>query len=63
MGDAWDSGWWLAEVASDPTFVEEIVPLLLELAGPEPRTWLDLGCGEGQGMRALAGEGSLDSGV
>ena len=58
MSDAWDSRWWLGEVASDPTFSDEIVPLLLELVGPEPVTWLDLGCGEGQGMRAVTVAGS-----
>lgn len=59
MADAWDSQWWLSEVAADPAFQDEVIPLLLELAHAEPDgLWLDLGCGEGQGMRALAATGA-----
>ena len=59
MGEPWDSEWWLAEVASDPTYEEEVLPLLEELvAGDSTRLWLDLGCGEGQGMRAVAANGA-----
>jgi SAM-dependent methyltransferase len=54
----WDSQWWLSEVANDPTFGEEVIPLLLDLATPlGSGVWLDLGCGEGQGMRAVAAAG------
>jgi SAM-dependent methyltransferase len=58
----WDEGlaaWWLGEVAGDPSYAEEVVPLALETIRPEPGSrWLDLGCGEGQVMRALAGRGA-----
>lgn len=57
----WDdrlAGWWLGEVASDPAYREVVVPALLELLDPEPGSrYLDLGCGEGQAMRAVAASG------
>ncbi len=59
MADAWDSQWWLSEVAADPTFNDEVIPLLLEVVPSKlDGLWLDLGCGEGQGMRALAATGA-----
>jgi len=49
----------LAEVESDPVYQEEIVPLLIDLLHPEPESlYLDLGCGEGQGMRTVAATGA-----
>lgn len=59
MVDAWDAVWWLSEVAADSTYPEEVLPLLIDLLGPgEGTLYLDLGCGEGQGMRAAAAAGA-----
>ncbi|MGI9609023.1 MAG: class I SAM-dependent methyltransferase [Acidimicrobiia bacterium] len=55
----WDSHWWLAEVASDPNYPEEVIPLLIDVLHPVPEElYLDLGCGEGQGMRAVGAAGA-----
>lgn len=62
----WSSlaGWWLDELAGDPAYEEEVLPLALELLDPEPgRTYLDLGCGEGRVMRAIAERGADAVGV
>jgi SAM-dependent methyltransferase len=54
----WDASWWLAEVASDPAYREEVIPLFIDLLAPSPEgLYLDLGCGEGQGMRAVVAAG------
>jgi SAM-dependent methyltransferase len=46
--------WWLAELAGDPSYHEEIQPLLLKLLQPKPgKLYLDLGCGEGRLLKAL----------
>lgn len=45
--------WWLSEVASDPTYQSTVVPLLLELL-PSDGVFVDLGCGEGQVMKAAS---------
>ena len=56
--------WWLEELASDPAYEEEVLPLALELLDPQPgRTYLDVGCGEGRAMAALARLGSKAIGV
>ncbi len=48
--------WWRQEVAGDPAYRDQVLPLLGEALAPEPgKRYLDLGCGEGQGMRALGG--------
>jgi SAM-dependent methyltransferase len=48
------SGWWLDELATDPAYEEEILPLALDLLDPAPgRTYLDVGCGEGRVMREI----------
>lgn len=59
MSDEWSeaAGWWFAEVADDSLFATDVLPLLDSVMprgheGP----WLDLGCGEGRVMRALAGD-------
>ena len=55
----WDAAWWLAEVANDPSYEEDVLPLLIDVLQPQPEhLYLDLGCGEGQGMRTIAGAGS-----
>jgi len=52
------AGWWIGEVEGDPTYAEQVIPLACDLIGPSAgKRWLDLGCGEGQMMRALAGSG------
>jgi SAM-dependent methyltransferase len=59
MSESWDAQWWLDEVAKDPTFGEEVLPLLIDLLAPRPEgLYLDLGCGEGQGMRTVAAAGA-----
>lgn len=56
--------WWLDELASDPAYAEEVLPLALALLDPRPgRTYLDLGCGEGRVMAAIAVTGAGAWGV
>jgi SAM-dependent methyltransferase len=51
--------WWLEEVAGDPAYTNEVIPLLLDLLEPEPgRRLLDLGCGDGRVMAAVAATGA-----
>ncbi len=45
--------WWLGEVADDPIYRLDVLPLAARLLGEGPGTVLDLGCGEGQMMRRL----------
>lgn len=55
MADEWQAlgDWWLGEIADDPIFASDVVPLL-EAALPESGGWwLDLGCGDGRVMRSL----------
>jgi len=54
----WDAiaDWWLGEVADDPCYREQVLPLLGRLLGDAAGPVLDLGCGEGQGMRYLGGD-------
>jgi len=47
--------WWLQEVAEDPIYRLDVLPLATELAGETSGISLDLGCGEGQLMRTLSG--------
>ncbi|MEE9184253.1 MAG: hypothetical protein V3U39_07200, partial [Acidimicrobiia bacterium] len=50
----WDPEWWSAEITNDPAYREEVLPLLLRVLSPiEGHRYLDMGCGEGQGMRAV----------
>lgn len=58
---AWDdvADWWVAEVADDPAYVEEVQPLLVDLLAPKPgQRLLDVGCGEGGVLRAVAARGA-----
>lgn len=63
--EGWESlaGWWREELAGDPAYREDVLPMLLGLARPESgEHWLDVGCGEGRVMAALAGAGARPSG-
>src|SRR5690606_13074574 len=62
----WSSlgAWWLDELAGDPAYEEEVLPLALDLLAPQPgSTYLDLGCGEGRLMAALESRGARSIGV
>jgi SAM-dependent methyltransferase len=58
----WDDAvadWWVEEVASDPVYAEEVIPLALAALAPVPGgRYLELGCGEGEVMRAMAARGA-----
>ena len=56
MGD-WSehASWWLGEVADDPVYALDVLPLVEELIDDAGGCRLDLGCGEGQVMRSLGG--------
>jgi SAM-dependent methyltransferase len=51
----WDhiAEWWVAEVAGDPVYSEDVGPTFDRLVGSAPEPVLDLGCGEGQWLRRL----------
>lgn len=57
MSDNWDdlASWWTAEATSDPAYSMDVHPLLTSLLPDDPGRTLDLGCGEGQGMRLVGG--------
>ncbi|MBP1632304.1 MAG: putative methyltransferase [Acidobacteria bacterium] len=58
----WDDAvadWWVEEVATDPVYADEVIPLALGALQPVAGgLYLELGCGEGEVMRALAGCGA-----
>lgn len=47
--------WWLEEVADDPIYRLDVLPLATDLIGRPRGLILDLGCGEGQVMRSISG--------
>lgn len=53
----WDhlAHWWLDEIADDPIYRLDVLPLAYDLLDDPAGILLDLGCGEGQAMRALPG--------
>jgi SAM-dependent methyltransferase len=53
----WDelADWWTAEVQDDPAYDGDVHPILVELLAPTEGLAIDLGCGEGQGMRLVGG--------
>jgi SAM-dependent methyltransferase len=65
MGTNWEdlAGWWTEEVADDPAYQEQVLPLLLDLLEPQPgRTYLDAGCGDGRVMAAVVARGAVPIG-
>lgn len=58
------AGWWLGEVASDPAYAKDVLPLASRLLDPQPgMTYLDLGCGDGGLMARIAAAGGVPIGV
>ncbi len=54
------AAWWRREIADDPAYGQQVVPLVLQLLAPRAGArYLDLGCGEGQVMRAVAAAGAV----
>ncbi|MCL1594347.1 MAG: class I SAM-dependent methyltransferase [Actinomycetia bacterium] len=58
MSDSWDdlASWWADEVSDDPAYEHDVHPVLRELMAPTSGRTIDLGCGEGQGMRVVGGD-------
>jgi SAM-dependent methyltransferase len=58
---SWDEldKWWVQELESDPSYDEEITPLLLELLDPQhDELYLDLGCGTGRVLAQVIDRGA-----
>lgn len=61
MGTDWEdlAGWWIEEVVGDPAYVDEVLPLSIELLDPQAgAVYLDAGCGEGRVMQAVGRAGA-----
>lgn len=61
MGANWEelAEWWAEEVADDPAYREQVLPLVLDLLNPRPEsTYLDVGCGDGRVMAAVREAGA-----
>jgi SAM-dependent methyltransferase len=58
MGSDWDdlAQWWISEVQDDPAYASDVHPILLELTSGPIGMAMDLGCGEGQGMRLVSAD-------
>ena len=56
-GDDWEqlAPWWIVEVETDPIYELDVLPLATSLVAETTGSILDVGCGEGQLMRALPG--------
>ncbi len=62
----WESlaGWWFDEVAGDPSYVDEVLPLAMDMLDPQPGArYLDTGCGEGRMLAELIAVGASPVGV
>lgn len=57
MSDNWDdiAPWWRDESARDPSYPNDVVPLLELLLEPMAERIIDLGCGDGGLMRMYGG--------
>ena len=57
MTDSWDdlAGWWIDAVRDDPSQSTDTHDVLAELLEGTDGPTVDVGCGEGQGMRAVGG--------
>ncbi len=55
MTEDWDdlAAWWSLEVDNDPAYASDVHPILVDLMPRDLGTAMDLGCGEGQGMRLI----------
>lgn len=55
--ETWEAlaDWWTAEVQDDPAYDGDVHPMLEELLEGTDGDTIDLGCGEGQGMRRAGG--------
>jgi SAM-dependent methyltransferase len=55
--DNWDdiAQWWLAEISDDPIYASDVHPLYQTLVEGAEGSFLDLGCGNGQGMELVPG--------
>lgn len=55
MSDNWDdlADWWSREVRDDQAYESDVHPILRELLPEDLGVGMDLGCGEGQGMRLV----------
>lgn len=55
MDDNWDdlADWWSREVRDDQAYESDVHPILLGLLPDDLGMAMDLGCGEGQGMRLV----------
>ena len=61
MAHDWEdlAGWWTEEVADDPAYRNQVLPLLLDLLDPKPNgVYLDAGCGEGRVMAEIIKTGA-----
>jgi SAM-dependent methyltransferase len=58
MSDSWDdiAQWWIEEVRNDPAYGDDVQPVLAALLAGTGGKAIDLGCGEGQGMRFTGGD-------
>lgn len=66
MSQLWDglSEWWVEQVAVDPSYADVVTPLLVDLLAPTTASqYLDVGCGEGRVMGAVAAVGGVVMGL